>query len=221
MAEVVLGERKRRLRRFEVSLQLKLRGTRGIEIGAGGYFLFGKFPLAVECERRQLQFRFRLGDLRRLVAHLCDKTSIVEAVQYWIIPGFGNGYRTLARPLAVFIDFSVTGDSDHMPSSGQKLELHLQVVEKLLTAFSEIYPFFHPRRNRNRLCPHSVRIVPEVEIDFAELHLAFLRIEEDIVGIGAHPGVTHRTHVHKILAAVLHAEVAFAILATAVRKMRI
>ena len=98
----------------------------------GGYFLFGKFPLAVECERRQLQFRFRLGDLRRLVAHLCDKTCIVEAVQYWIIPGFGNGYRTLARPLAVFIDFSVAGDSDHMPSSGQKLELHLQVAVLLL-----------------------------------------------------------------------------------------
>ena len=43
----------------------------------------------------------------------------------WIIPGFGNGYRTLARPRAVFIDFAVAGDSDHMPSTGQKLELHL------------------------------------------------------------------------------------------------
>ena len=46
----------------------------------------------------------------------------------WIIPGFRNGYRTLARPRAVFIDFAVAGDSDHMPSSGQKLELHLQVT---------------------------------------------------------------------------------------------
>lgn len=81
MAEVVLGERKRRLRRFEVSLQLKLRGTRGIEVSAGGHSLFGKFPLAVKCERRQLQLRFRLGDLRRLVAHGGDKTCIVKAVQ--------------------------------------------------------------------------------------------------------------------------------------------
>ena len=46
----------------------------------------------------------------------------------WIIPGFGNGCRTLARPRAVFIDFAVAGDSDHMPSSGQELELHLQVA---------------------------------------------------------------------------------------------
>ena len=37
-------------------------------------------------------------------------------------------YRTLARPRAVFFDFAVAGDSDHMPSSGQKLELHLQVA---------------------------------------------------------------------------------------------
>ena len=44
------------------------------------------------------------------------------------IPGFRNGYRTIARPRAVFIDFAFTGDSDHMPSSGLKLELHLQVV---------------------------------------------------------------------------------------------
>ena len=46
----------------------------------------------------------------------------------WIIPGFRNGYRTLARPRAVFIDFAVAGDSDHMPSSGQKLGLHLQIA---------------------------------------------------------------------------------------------
>ena len=45
-----------------------------------------------------------------------------------MIPSFGNGYRTFARPRAVFIDFAVAGDSDHMPSSGQKLELHLQVA---------------------------------------------------------------------------------------------
>ena len=38
----------------------------------------------------------------------------------WIIPGFRNGYRTLARPRAVFIDFAFAGDLDHMPSSGQK-----------------------------------------------------------------------------------------------------
>ena len=81
MAEVVFGESKCRLRRVEVSLQLKLRGTRGIEIGAGGHFLFGKLPLAAECERRQFQLRPCLGDLRRLVAHGGGKTCIVEAVQ--------------------------------------------------------------------------------------------------------------------------------------------
>ena len=32
------------------------------------------------------------------------------------------------RPREVFIDFAVAGNSDHMPSSGQKLELHLQVA---------------------------------------------------------------------------------------------
>ena len=41
--------------------------------------------------------------------------------------GGGNG-RTLAGPRAIFTDFAFAGDSDHMPSSGQKLELHLKVA---------------------------------------------------------------------------------------------
>ena len=43
--------------------------------------------------------------------------EIFNMYSNWIIPGFGNGYRTLARPRAVFIDFAVAGDSDHMPSA--------------------------------------------------------------------------------------------------------
>ena len=52
------------------------------------------------------------------------KTASAAETFFW---GDGNG-RTLAGPRAVFIDFAFAGDSDHMPSSGQKLELHLKVA---------------------------------------------------------------------------------------------
>ena len=71
----------------------------------------------------------------------------------WIIPGFENGYRTLARPRVVFFDFAAAGDSDHMPSSGQKLELHLQVAVLLPDA---IEPRHLPWQTKSQRRPSAI-----------------------------------------------------------------
>ena len=77
---------------------------------------------------KSLESMIQSHPLDIVLSRILYQNSHLKAGTSWIIPGFGNGYRTLARPRAVFIDFAVAGDSDHMPSSGQELELHLQVA---------------------------------------------------------------------------------------------
>ena len=92
------------------------------------------------------------------------------------IPSLRSALTAFGGYVLITSRFVCDSCSFHHDSSAKLVLAYLT-----LTHSSEIYPFFHPRRNRNRLCPHSVCVAPEVEIDIAELHLAALRIEEDVV----------------------------------------